>query len=244
MKKIIAVSAALAIILSSLFLNGCEDKKQTKATTAATKATTSSTTKTNQKNTSKELKNYLDSFTEGDNPVYGTWKIEGVKALSYIFRNDGYAQLVMGTEADFTKLVLDSSKKTLGVAFVLGLNGTYNYTFSKGNKVLTLKSDKDSFTLTRQKDYNLIPPAPKNPKIDSDILGWWKSQGGQTYFFGSDGIMYSNNITMETCYTYDAVKGKIKAVYDYAGKVKINLDYKLKKDSLYIDNVEYRKSKP
>ncbi len=244
MKKILAVSAALAIILSSLFLNGCEDKKQTKATTAATKATTSSTTKTNQKNTSKELKNYLDSFTEGDNPVYGTWKIEGVKALSYIFRNDGYAQLVMGTEADFTKLVLDSSKKTLGVAFVLGLNGTYNYTFSKGNKVLTLKSDKDSFTLTRQKDYNLIPPAPKNPKIDKNILGWWKSQGGQTYFFGSDGIMYSNNITMETCYTYNAVKGKIKAVYDYAGKVKINLDYKLKKDSLYIDNVEYRKSKP
>ena len=57
MKKIIAVSAALAIILSSLFLNGCEDKKQTKATTAATKATTSSTTKTNQKN--KSLKEKL-----------------------------------------------------------------------------------------------------------------------------------------------------------------------------------------
>lgn len=237
MKKFISI--ALLIILTAVFAGGCTDSKNPSPETTA--ATESAKT---EDYTSDELKAYLSSFTEGKNPLYGTWKIKGVNVVNYIFRNDGYGQMVMGTEADFAKLEIDTDNKTLGVAFVLGINGNYKYGFSKDKKTLYLSSDSGDYTLLKQKDYNLVPKAKKNPKIDKDILGWWKSSGKQVYFFGSDGIMYSNNITMETCYTYNAENGNIKAVYDYAGDVKVDLKYSLKNGKLTIDGNKFKKFTP
>lgn len=240
MKKYISLILALVIMLSAFTLSGCgNNKKPDSLSTSATEAE-----KTPDKYSSAQLKAYLKSFTEGDNPLYGTWKIKGLDFVNYIFRNDGYAQMAMGSEADFAKLKLDTKNKTLGVAFVLGFNGNYNYSFSKDNKTLYLKSDSGSFTLKKQKDYNLIPKARKNPKIDKDILGWWKSSGKQKYFFGSDGIMYSYSITMETCYTYNAENGNIKAIYDYDGDVKIDIKYSYKNGKLTIDGNKFKKFTP
>ena len=239
MKKLLSISLAVIIALSAVFLSGCEDKKKTETKPQATKAQANV-----QSYTSDDLKTYLNSFVTGNNPLYGTWKIKGINAVSYIFRNDGYGQMVMGSEADFAELNIDVDKNTLNVAFVLGINGTYNYKLSDDGKVLTLTSGDDTYTLLKQKAYNLVPKAPKNPKIDKNLLGWWQSEGNIIYFFADDGLMYSNNITMETCYTYNAEKGKINAVYDYSGDVKINLSYSYKNDKLTIDGNEYIRFTP
>lgn len=245
MKKIISASAVLLIILSSIFIGGCNNTSE--PAKSKVKKVTSSKTKTISapgKYSSKDLSGYLNGFLKGKNKVYGAWTIKESKLLKYIFRNDGYAQLALGTEADFTKLAVDSDKKTLEVQFIRGMNGKYSYKLSKDNNTLYLSSGKDKFTLVREKDYTLLPKAQKNPKIDKSILGWWKSESSHIIFLGSDGVMYTNDITMETCYTYNISKGKIKAVYDYAGKTDIDYSYKLKNGSLIVDGEEYRRFNP
>lgn len=239
MKKFLITATALILVFSTALLCGCDNKKT--ASKSQTKAT--QTQSQSDKTGSSELKTYLDSYITGDNPLYGTWKVKGIKSFCYIFRNDNLGEIAMGTEADFAKLSIDTKKQTLSVAFVLGLNGTYNYTLSNDNKTLTLKNDKDSYTLLKQDNYSLIPKAKPNPKIDKDILGWWQSDGN-IYYFADDGIMYSNTITMETCYTYNAENGKISAVYDYAGDVKIDLKYSYKNNKLNLDSIEYTKFTP
>ena len=239
MNKFLSISLAVMIILCSAVFSGCTNNNEPSPTAAATEPQTEAV-----KYSSSELKDYLGSFTTGKSPVYGTWKIDGIKAVSYIFRNDGYAQMVMGTEADFTKFELDEKNKTLGAAFILGINGTYSYTISSDNKTLTLTSDDSKYVLKKQADYNLLPKAKKNPKLDKDLFGWWKSSGKQIYFFGSDGIMYSNTISMETCYTYNAENGKIRAIYDYAGDVKIDLTYSVKNDKLTLEGNKFKRFEP
>ncbi|MCH5303429.1 MAG: hypothetical protein J1E41_01075 [Ruminococcus sp.] len=236
MKKTISLLAVCVLMFSSLIC-GCGNENTAKSTKA-----TETTQKSEDKLTdTNELKNYLSKSVEGDNPIYGTWKLEGIDVVSFIFRNDNLAQMVMGTEADFASLSLNTKKKTLSVTFVLGLNGDYSYELSEDEKILTLSSKGKDIRLIKQKDYNLIPKSPKNPKIDEKLIGWWESEDKITYFFGSDGIMYSNHISMETCYTYNADKGKIDAVYDYGGDVKESFDYSFNKDgNLIIDGTEYK----
>lgn len=239
MKKFLISATAFLLVFSIVFFCGCDNKK------TSSKSQTKATQKQAQtgKYSSAQLKTYLDSFVKGDNPLYGTWKIKGIKSFSYIFRNDGLGEIALGTEADFAKLSIDTKKQTLGVAFVLGLNGTYNYTLSNDNKTLTLKNDQSSFTLLKQKDYNLIPKPKKNPKTDNDILGWWQCDGN-VFYFADDGIMYSNTITMETCYNYNAENGKINAVYKYDGDVKISMKYSYKNNKLNIDGDDFTKFTP
>lgn len=237
MKKFVSILTAVLLFSSALFLNGCNTVNKTQSSKSTEKAQTSA-----EKNGSvSELKSYLSEPVKGKNPLYGTWKIENVDVVSFIFRNDNLAQMVMGTEADFASLSVDAENKTLSVSFVLGLNGDYSYNLSKDKKELTLTSKDKKIKLIKQKDYNLIPKAPKNPEIDNKILGWWQNEDKQIYFFSDNGIMYSNNISMETCYSYNAKNGKINATYNYGGDVKISLDYSCKKGNLIINGTKFKK---
>ena len=234
MKKIIALLLSILIVFSAAALGGC-NKTEPEPTESSTEATQPDVVNSSE----DELGEYLAKFTEGDNPVYGTWKLDNYSYLSFVFRNDNLAEMVMGTEGDFTALKLDEENKTLTVQFILGLNGTYSYTVSDDGKILSLKQGANTTVLKRAKDYDIIPKAPKKPKVDSDILGWWESESGLVYFFGADGIMYSNHISMETGYTYTAKNGKISATYQYGGDVKTELSYKYKDGTLTIDGNEY-----
>lgn len=237
MKKFISILTAVLLFSSALFLNGCNTVNKTQSSKSTEKAQTSA----EKKGSVSELKSYLSEPVKGKNPLYGTWKIENVDVVSFIFRNDNLAQMVMGTEADFASLSVDAVNKTLSVSFVLGLNGDYSYKLSKDKKELTLTSKDKKIKLIKQKDYNLIPKAPKNPEIDKKILGWWQNEDKQIYFFSDNGIMYSNNISMETCYSYNAKNGKINATYNYGGDVKISLDYSCKKGNLIINGTKFKK---
>lgn len=235
MNKIISMIMAALIAVSAGYLSGCSQETTTSPTEAVT---------VKKQTEENEIQTYLKGFTEGKNPLYGTWVMKEFDYVSYVFRNDGLAELVMDNEGDFTKLTIDEKAKTLSLAFVLGLNGTYNYSLSDDNKTLTLELDGKKYALQRQPDYNIAPNPPKNAEIDNDILGWWKSDGNQIYFFGSDGVMYSNTITMETGYTYSAKSGVIKAVYNYGGKVKLDIKYNIKGGKLLIEDQEFEKYTP
>ena len=240
MKKFVSILTVVLLFSSALFLNGCDSNNKTQSVKSTDKTTDKAQTSASKKGSVSELKSYLLEPVKGENPLYGTWKIKGVDVVSFIFRNDNLAQMVMGTEADFASLSVDDKNKTLSVSFVLGLNGDYSYKLSKDKKELTLTSKDKKIKHIKQKDYNLIPKAPKKPEIDSKILGWWKSEDKQIYFFSDNGIMYSNNISMETCYSYNAKNGKINAIYNYGGDVKISLDYSCKKGNLIINGTKFK----
>lgn len=236
MKKIIALVLSILMIISVAALGGC-NKTEATPTEPSTEATQPETADPS----SEELGEYFAKFTEGDNPIYGTWQLDDYSYLSFIFRNDNLAEMVMGTEGDFTALKIDEQNKTLTVQFIIGLNGTYSYTVSDDGKILSLKQGSNTTILKRAKDYNIIPKAPKKPKVDSSILGWWQSETELIYYFGADGIMYSNHISMETGYTYTAKNGKITATYQYGGDVKTELSYEYKDGTLTIDGNEYKR---
>lgn len=239
MKRIISIASALIILTAAVFLGGCNSQ------TDPTKPSSSKASDISSgKYTSKNLKAYLDKFTKGKNPVYGVWTVKGINSIYFIFRNDGFGQVAMGNEASFAKLVINEKKKTLGVSFFIAIDGTYDYELSNKNNTLKLTSDGKTIELTRKNSYSIVPDAPKSAKIDSSILGWWKSDGGLIYYFGSDGVMYSNDIAIETAYTYNADKNVIHSVYDYSGKIKNDLKYKLSKNTLTVDGVKYKRYKP
>lgn len=236
------------LILSALAVNfmftGCNSNQNTETTPATQESTETTATKTENLSSKAILNKYFNSFIEGDNPVYGTWKMEGFDYLSFIFRNNGYAMMAMGTEGNKAVLKLDEENKSLGVSFIVGLDGTYNYEMSEDNETMTLSFDGKEVVMEKQTNYDFIPKAPKKPVIDKNILGWWKSEDGLMYYFGKDGIMYSDIITTETCYTYEAADGKIKAVYDFGGEVTDELEYKYKNGTLTLEGNKYKPFDP
>jgi len=152
----------------------------------------------------------------------------------------------MGTEGTFSSLEIDENKKTLETSFIVGLQGKYSYELSEDENTLTLTDENSTSetVLLRQKPYNFIPEAPKKPVIDENITGWWKGENGLIYYLGNDGIMYSNIISSETCYTYQTENGKIKAVYDCGGDTNYDVDYKYKDGVLTIDGNDYNPFDP
>lgn len=235
MKRFLAVVLLLSVALSGIFFTGCENKEE------AVKETQPVVNTSDYSNSTKILKSYFDSFTEGDNPLYGTWQIEGFDYLSFIFRNDNFAELAIDGEGSFSTLEIDEKDKTLTTSFFIGLSGEYNYELSDNDKTLTLTQGNEKMVLVKQDDHNFIPKAPKKPKIDKNILGWWKCKDGMVYYFGKDGIMYSNLISSETCYTYDAQNGTINAVYNYGGEdIKTDLEYTLKNGKIEINGNKYK----
>ncbi len=236
MKKTVSLLLSFLIMISAAAFGGC-NKTEPKKTEPSTGAAKSGKVRSSE----KELGKYLKKSTKGDNPIYGTWQLENYSYLSFVFRNDNLAEMVMGTEGDFTALSIDEKNKTVTVQFIIGLNGTYSYSVSDDGKILSLRQGGKTTVLKRCEDYDIIPDMPKKPKVDDEILGWWESENGLIYYFGGDGIMYSNQISMETGYTYTAKKGKISAVYEYGGNVKDELSYKYKNGTLIIDGNKYKR---
>lgn len=234
MKKLFAGLFVLSIAFS-VFMCGCTNDKTTEETNISETSKSSDISKEEKESSEKILTKYCKSFVKGNNPLYGTWLIEGMDIPYFIFRNDGLGEMVMGSEGNFASLSLDTENKKLAATFILGINGSYDYKLSDDGKLLVLTGKDDTLNLLKQEDYDFIPKAPKKVKVDKNILGWWKSESGMIYYFGADGIMYSNQISMETFYTYKASNGKIDAVYDYMGDVKIEMKYSYKKGTLKVE---------
>lgn len=243
MKKYICVITVVVLVFSTLIFTGCDDNK---GKTSATKATESQTEQTTEKKTdnNSDIQNYLDSFLEGDNDFYGAWKIKGFSYMNILFRNDKLAELVTGTEGYFSKFTVNQKAKTVTVQLMPNvIDGAYSYKFSDNKQKLTLTLDNNTIELVKQKDFSMLPKAPKNPKVDSNILGWWENADGMFYCFQDDGVMYENSISMETCYTYKAENGKIKAVYTSGSKMTDEFTYSYKNGKLILNGEKCERKK-
>lgn len=218
MKRFISLLLVFSVMICAFVLTSCNSSadSQNDATEETTaNATTEASVATTDFNSSKEMLDYyFDEKFEGENPVYGVWEMEGADFVKFAFRNDGYAQLVMGTWASFSALEIDQNKETLTTDFYITISGTYNYSFSDDFNTMTLTSDDDNITLNKVNDFSFVPQTPKKITVDQDLIGWWKNDDGLIYYFGDDGIMYTNIIATETCYTYTAENGNILAYYD------------------------------
>lgn len=222
MKKCLSL-LLIALLLMGTLISGCSTNKE-KDVTQETKATENVL---KPENSTKMLNDYFNSKIEGKNPLYGIWQIQGVEYVNFIFRNDNLAEMVMGSEGSFTEMSVDEDKNTIELSFIIALNGKYKYKLSKDKKTLTLTQKGIKQVLEKIDTIDMIPKAPTEAKIDKKITGWWKNKNGLIYYFGKDGLMYSNIIMSETYYTYQAIDGVIHSVYYYPDEIKDSFGYKL-----------------
>ena len=238
-KKLLSFLLFIIILVSAVTLAGCN-----RTNTNTQEATVPTADVSASMSGAEVLGEYFAKTVEGNNSLYGTWIIDDFDYVSFIFRNDGLAELAMGTEGNFSSLEINEEKKTLETSFIVGLQGKYSYELSEDENTLTLTTKDTKTVLQRQKSYDFIPDAPKKAIVDEEILGWWKGDNGLIYFFGSDGIMYSNIISSETCYTYEAKEGQINAVYDCGGETNYDVSYSYKDGVLTLDSNDYKPFDP
>ena len=240
MKKTLCIFFVIVLAFSAVALTGCGGGKDNKTETEASAQTEETTA---NKADNSEIKSYLDQFVEGDSDLYGAWQPEDFSFMTILFRNDNLAEMVSGgTEGYFSKYTLNEEKKTVTVQLMPNvIDGEYKYSFSADKQKLTLTLGESSLTLIKQEDFTIIPDAPKNPVIDSDIIGWWENEDGLFYCFQKNGIMYENNISMETCYTYTVKDGKIKATYSSGDEMTEDFTYSVKDGVLTLNGVKCTK---
>lgn len=240
----IVLTAAAALCM----LSGCDNNSSSdvEATTAApTQAESTAKAEESIKDVTK-----LHSFdTVNGDELAGAWSItdgEGsdLDSFVYIFNGSGKANLVTGTAGYLSTYTIDEKKKEFASQLMFGINGSYTYEIVDNSTVVLTNSDsRKTTTLTRIDSFDMVPVPDGKSKIDEDILGAWKSENGNYYYFDKNGIMYENSFFMMfTYYTYSAENGVIHAVSNMgSGEEKTDFEYSLKDGKLTIDGYEYTK---
>ncbi|MBR2108928.1 MAG: hypothetical protein IJ932_03125 [Ruminococcus sp.] len=237
MKRLLCIALATVLAIFSLALTGCDDNKNKTSETKSTEISSQSAENVGE----NEIQSYLDKFTKGKNDLYGAWRPKDFDFMTIIFRNDNLAELVSGeNEGYFSKYTLKDKSITLQLMPNV-IDGTYKYSFSQDKNTLTLSKGDSEIVLIKQKNFTIVPKAPKKPTIDTEILGWWENEDGAFYCFQENGVMYENSISMECCYTYSAEDGKIKAVYNNGTKDKEDFTYSVKDGNLILNGTKFTK---
>lgn len=193
----------------------------------------------------------LHSFDlENGDEFAGAWTITagaGSKLGDFIYIFDGKsdADLIVGTTGYCGKYSVDENAKAFVCQLMFGINGAYTYEKNGDDEiVLTNSGSKETTTLTRVASVDFLPIPMQDAKIDNGLLGAWKSEDGEYYYFDKSGIMYQNQYgTMFTYYKYSASDGKLTAVSNM-GEEEDQTDtfeYTVKGDELIIDGYEYTK---
>ena len=253
MKKVILKVLCTAIIsMSVLSLCGCgnnAESSQPETTVAPTQAI--------ETTVSLDVPDDFDigalhSFDkESTDPFAGVWHITDgngseLSGFSYIFDGNGNAKLMvdnMGYLGSYTKEAKDGTE-TFTCQLMFGINGTYTFKFENDGKraVLTDITNNAETILEKLENYSYVPEKPEELKLDENLIGAWKSEEGMYYYFGKDGIMYSNTFgAMFTCFSYSAENGKVAATYTMDEKITENYEYSLNGDKLVFDNLVYTK---
>ena len=191
----------------------------------------------------------LQTFDKNSkDPFAGVWHItdgEGSKLsnFTYIFDGNGKASIVIDTIGYCGTYTKDSdSQNTFKCQLMFGINGTYKYKFSDSNNKVILTNSESNKTTTMEKlaGFDILPVPDKNPVVDQNLLGAWKSSNGEYFYFDGSGLMYHNQYgTIFTYYKYSAKDGVITAVYKMQNETTEKFEYTLKEDVLTIDGFEY-----
>ena len=195
-------------------------------------------------------------------------KLENFK---YMFDGNGKAILIVGntgycgtytfdyekssdsTNASFTEFdeegnpieddsLYDDSTETFTCQLMFGINGTYNYQFGKDEIHLTNVDSGEQTVIKRVEEFSLVPEPVKEPEIDEEILGAWKSENGEYFYFDKNGIMYNNQYgTMFTFGTYSIKEDTITSVYLMEEKETDTYTYSIEGETLLINDNKYEK---
>lgn len=255
MKKIYAkiISLILVAVTVAAF-SGCGDngssssEHQTTAPVTTVQETTQPSTSSNgnAENTNLPFPKYAE---KGDD-FTGAWKItegEGSQYGSFVFsfNGEGRAAMVIDNAGYFGKYEVEqkNGKNTFTTQMIFGLNGEYTYKLSDDKNTITLTKNEDGSTTSMQRlDGFDCVPSVENVKIDEDLLGAWKSEDEETFYFDESGIMYHNQYnTMFNYAAYTAENSKIKATYSMGDEMTDEYEYSLEGDTLKLNGYEYKR---
>ena len=260
MKRLfIKITCAALAVLSAVSLTACSgdssSKKESSTASAQTQTTVSQTT-VPQTTSAKDLKKETDlkklhvPDTTKDQ-FAGYWKItEGsgsqLKSFTFCFYGNQKSYMLIGTMGYFGtyKLEEKDGKPIFSSKLPFGLDGDYTYEFNKERTsvVLTNISDKSKSTMERQENFNSIPKPDENPTVDEAIIGAWKDDTGAYLYFGSDGIMYTNQVGVNfSFYNYSAKDGKITQTYTMKEKTTEEATYSFDGEKFLYNNYEYQR---
>lgn len=242
----------LAAIFSAALLCGCDNAgSEVQETTVDSNATTAEPTTINPEEDKEANLAALHTFdAENGDDFAGVWKItggSGSQLESFVFLLDGHnkSSMVLGNMGFMSNYKLDTDKNgkpTFETHFYYGLEGVYNYEFSKDKSSITLtntKTDEES-VLKRVEEYSFIPDYPDDPQLDPQLYGAWMSENGDSYYFDNRGIMYNNSFDSQfTFMTYSAADGEITAEYTAQDKETDSYKYSIAADKLTLNGMEY-----
>lgn len=249
MKKIISIILVCGMILS---FAGCGDNSEnSEATTAETTSSVEETTQ--QTDDNKADLQSLHSFdAENGNAFAGAWTItdgEGSQYESFVYVFDGNksASIVidtMGYIGEYSMTTSEKGEEILSSQLMFGINGNYTYKISDDKNTINLTNTETEAVTTLQRvvSFDCIPIPDKNAKIDSKLLGAWKSEDGEYYYFDESGIMYNNQYgTIFTYFTYSAENSVITATYKMGDETTDTYEYSVQGNTLTLNGYTYNK---
>lgn len=256
MKKIYAkIISLLLIAVTVAAFSGCGDngssapvQQNTTSETSAQETTQASTSNGNSANKNSKLP--FPKYAENGDDFTGAWKItesEESQTLSFIFsfNGEGRVAMVVDNSGFFGKYEVENKngKNTFTTQMIYGLNGEYTYELSDDKKTIKLTKNEDNLktTMQRLESFDCVPNA-ENTKIDEKLLGAWKSDDEEYFYFDESGIMYHNLYNTTFNYAaYTAEDSKITATYSMGGEMSDEYEYSVEGDNLKLNGYNYKR---
>ena len=258
MKTLIKILCAALVLSSAAVFSGCGDEStdptQSAVTTAETTVSAAETTASVSDQADMSKLHAIDY--EGDD-FAGAWRItdgEGsnFKSFVYVFDGKKKAYLVIGTTGYIENYSLEKKAAddgsvidTFTAELMFGVNGTYTYEFSDDKNTLTLTSVSGGSTTTLEKlpSFSYIPEPDPDPVIDEALLGTWKDDNDEYYYFDKSGIMYNSiNDLNFTFAKYSAKDGKVTSTYTTNKEEKNTVAYSISGEYLKYGDFTFKRA--
>lgn len=248
--KILTAFSFVAVFLT--FFTGCNNDNKSDSQTETVQTTSVSATANSNDDITANLNSLHSYDLENGNEFAGAWKIadgEGNQFESFVYLFDGKetASIVIDTMGYIGKYSIttdDNDEKIFSSQLMFGINGNYTFEVAEDENtiILTNKDTSSKTTLERISSFNCIPISDTNSKIDTNLLGAWKSDDAEYYYFDNSGIMYQNQYgSIFTYFTYSAENSIITATYSMGEKETDSYEYSIQGDTLTLNGYNYKK---
>ncbi len=193
-----------------------------------------------------------------DSRIVGTWNIdksngEGNDAIYYTFKEDGTAELIIGTQVmkgkwkyydKATNSTTTEYTNMVEINISYYFNGIFTVEMGKdkavNRRLKLINSENNSFVLKNSNIPKSTIKPEKDFNPDLELVGEWNNGiSGFTYIFNLDGTFQINQYdTLFINGVYNVASGKIVIQYITDEKVSKSLDYQLKGSTLKISDLE------
>ena len=252
-KTYVKIISLLLIYVTAAAFSGCDSNgsSSSEQQTTVPATTVQETTKASTSNGSAEDTGLpFPKYSENGDDFTGAWKIidgEGSQYSSFVynFSGDGRAALVIDNAGYLGNYEIEvkNGKNTFITQMIFGLNGEYTYKVSDDKNTITLTKNDDNSTTTMKKLENFnCAPSVENAEVDEKLLGAWKSEDEEYFYFDESGIMYQNQYNTTFSYAvYSADGSNLTATYTMGDEVTDEYKYSVDGDTLRLNEYEYKK---